>query len=152
MSLRADQSGERLFYFRKRFHATRQSLRGLLLTTPWIDMVLLFILFLITQSSFVVQPGVTLELPVGPASGHARYGDWVVTIPQEGMYFFNDERMAPAALAAALARVAAEQPGRAVIVEADARISYRTLMDVYAMAVEAGVPQVLMATRSPTAP
>lgn len=152
MSLRADQSRERLFYFRRRFHATKHSLRGLLVTTPWIDLVLLFILFLISQSSFVVQPGISLDLPIGPASGHARYGDWVVTIPQEGICFFNDERMTPEGLAAAFARLSAEQPGRALIIEADARVTYRTLTEVYDMAVAAGIRQVLMATRSPVPP
>ena len=114
--------------------------------------MLLAILFWVTQSAFVVQPGVELDLPVGPASGHARYGDWVLTIPQEGMYFFNDERMTPDGLAAALARLAAAQPDRSLIVEADARIAYQTLMEVYRIATAAGVKQVLLATRSPVVP
>ncbi len=152
MLTRFEQPRERLFYFRRHFHPTRRRVRGLLVTTPWIDLVLLVVLFFITQSSFVVQPGVVLDLPRAPAAGHARYGDLVVTIPQEGIFFFNDERMTAAGLADALARAAAANPDRALIVEADERIAYRTLMEVYNMAVAAGVPQVFMATRSPAPP
>ena len=70
-----DQPRERLFYFRRRFHPTQRMLRGVFVPAPWLDVVLLVVLFFITQSSFVVQPGVSLELPVSPASGHERYGD-----------------------------------------------------------------------------
>ena len=83
------------------------------------------------------------------ASSHARYGDLVVTLPQEGMYFFHDERMTADALAAALRKAAYGQPDRALILEADQRISHRTLMEVYGMAASAGITQVLVATRSP---
>lgn len=152
MYAQADQPRERLFYFRRRFNPSQRMLRGILVTAPWIDVTLLVVMFFITQSAFVVQPGVVLDLPVSPSTGFARYGDLVVTIPQEGMFFFNDERMTPDGLAAALARAARENPDRALIVEADSRIVHRTLVEVYDMAVAAGVRQVLLATRNPVQP
>ena len=147
-----DQPRERLFYFRRRFQPTQRMLRGVFVPAPWLDVVLLVVLFFITQSSFVVQPGVNLELPVSPASGHERYGDLVVTIPQEGMYFFNDERMTLDGLAAALARTVRDDPGRALLVEADGRIAHQSLVEVYNLAVSAGIRHVLLATRSPALP
>ncbi len=152
MHAQADQPRERLFYFRRRFNPANRMLRGLLITAPWVDVTLLVVIFLVSQSSFVVQPGVVLDLPTAASSGYAGYGELVVTIPQEGMYFFQDERMTPDGLAAALGRAARAQPGRSLIVEADQRVSQRTLVEVYNMAAAAGLQQVLLATRSPAQP
>lgn len=147
-----EQLSERLFHFRRRFHASQRRTRGLLVSAAWVNVILLMLLFFITQSAFVVQPGVVVELPASTSHGHARFGDLVVAIPQEGMFFFNDERMTEDRLAHAMGAAARENPERALIVEADQRIAHQTLMDVYNMAVSAGLRQVLLATRSPVAP
>ena len=147
-----EQLQERLFHFRRRFHPSQRRTRGLLVSAPWVDVVLLMLLFFITQSPFVVQPGVVVELPVSASEGYARFGDLVVAIPQEGMFFFNDERMSADGLANALGVAARDNPDRALIVEADQRIAHQTLVEVYNMAVSAGLRQVLLATRSPAAP
>lgn len=147
-----EQFRERLFHFRRRFNPSQRRTRGLLVSAPWVDVVLLMLLFIITQSPFVVQPGVVVELPVSASQSHARYGDLVVAIPQEDTYFFNDERMNADRLASALSAAARDNPGRALIIEADQRIAHQTLVEVYNLAVSAGLRQVLLATRSPAAP
>ncbi len=152
MHAQDDQLRERLFHFRRRFNPAQRRIRGLLVLAPWLDVVVLLLLFFITQSSFVVQPGVVLELPVSESNGYARYGDLVVTIPQEGMFFFHDERMTLDGLARALAQEARLDSDRALLIEADQRITHHTLVEVYNMAVSAGLRQVLLATRSPVAP
>lgn len=143
---------DRLFYYRRRFHATHRTLRGLLAVAPWVNVVLLVLMFFLVNTSFVVQPGVTLNLPSAPLTAGARYGDLVVTIPQEGMYFFQDERMTLDGLAAALAREARELPDATLMVEADGRVSHQTLVRVYAMAHQAGLREVVLATRQPSPP
>lgn len=147
-----EQLRERLFHFRRRFHPSQRRTRGLLVSAPWVDVILLLLLFFITQSAFVVQPGVVVELPASTSEGYARFGDLVVAIPQEGMFFFNDERMTADGLANALGAAARDNPDRALIVEADQRIAHQTLVDVYNMAVSAGLRQVLLATRTSAAP
>ena len=68
------------------------------------------------------------------------------------MYFFNDERMTLDGLAGALARTVRDDPGRALLVEADGRIAHQSLVEVYNLAVAAGIRHVLLATRSPARP
>lgn len=143
---------DRLFYFRRRFHASHRTLRGLLTVAPWVDVVLLVLLFFMVSSSFVIQPGVVVNLPAAPLTGGVRYGSLVVTIPQEGMYFFNDERMTQDGLAGALARAAREQPDAALVVEADGRVAHATLVQVYTLAQNAGIRDVVLATRMTAAP
>jgi biopolymer transport protein ExbD len=143
---------DRLFYYRRRFHATHRSLRGLLAVAPWVDVVLLVLMFFVVNASFVIQPGVSLNLPAAELPGGARFGDLVVTIPQEGMFFFNDERMTLDGLAAALAREARARPDATLMVEADGRIAHQTLVRVYGMAHQAGLRDVVLATRQPSPP
>lgn len=73
----------------------------------------------------------------------------VVTISQEGMIFFNDERMTMDALPAALRRLARTNPGATLLLEADGHVFHDTLIQVYNMAV-AGIEKVTLATRVPS--
>lgn len=140
---------ERLTVFRPRFRASHRTLRGLPPVAPWIDFVLLFLMFLLSRFSFVVQPGIAMDLPVSESTDGAPYSALVVAIPREGAYFFRDERMTREGLAAAIAAAARESGEATLIIEADARVSHGTLVAVYSLAREAGVRDVLLATRRP---
>ncbi|TAN36320.1 MAG: hypothetical protein EPN23_08735 [Verrucomicrobia bacterium] len=110
--------------------------------------VLVAAAFLLT-ARFVLQPGVTVELPEAPFHEGAPYGAMVVTLSQEGLLFFNDERMTLDDLRAAFAQARHDQPAASLVIEADARVSAGTLVNIYNMALAAGVQQVLIAGRLP---
>jgi biopolymer transport protein ExbD len=144
---------QRLFYLRERFTRRRAGASGLLLqVAPWADVVLLALLFFLTQSGFVLQPGLSLDLPAMPMTGGARYSAPVVTIAREGMMFFNDSPITVEGLRLALARGRAVGEGASLVVEADASVSHRTLAAVYSAAIEAGVSNIVLATRLPAQP
>lgn len=119
----------------------------MLLIAPWINVLLLFILVLIQQSAAVLRPGVRLELPSAPFVDGIRPDALVLTIPQEGMFFFQDERLSFDGVALALERAVRANAGASVIIEADKRISYDTLVRIYSMARSAGVREIVLATR-----
>lgn len=104
--------------------------------------------FLLT-ARFVLQPGVTVELPAAPFHEGAPYGALVVTLSQEGLVFFNDERMTSDDLPAAFAQARHDQPAASLVIEADARVNAGTLVNLYNMARAAGIEQVLLASRLP---
>ena len=110
--------------------------------------VLVCAAFLLT-ARFVLQPGVTVELPEAPFHEGAPYGALVVTLSQEGFVFFNDERMALDDLRTAFAQARHDQPGATLVIEADTRVSAGTLVTLYNMARAAGIQQVLVASRLP---
>ena len=60
---------------------------------PLIDISLIFMLFILASARFIMQPGINVELPAREFVSGAMYGNLVVTLTQEGMVFFNDERM-----------------------------------------------------------
>jgi len=139
-------------YFHSRYQPQRRVRRGLIDAAPLVDVALLVLLFFVVNASFVVQPGVRLNLPAADFDAGAPYDSVVVTVAQEGMIFFNDERTTLEGLPAVFAQATYEDPEAQLIIEADERVQHGTLVEIYNMALETGIRKVTLATRlSPTA-
>ena len=111
-----------------------------------IDLGLLVPLFLFVSQSFVVQPAVILELPKVPFSAGVESRSLVVTLSRENMVFFNDERTTLDGLPSAFREEVFQDPSAVLVIEADERVPYRTLINIYNMAHEAGIEKVALAT------
>ncbi|NLB66568.1 MAG: biopolymer transporter ExbD [Lentisphaerae bacterium] len=131
---------------RRRFTARYRRSVGPIDVVALLNVILLLGMFQFTASRFVLQPGVRVSLPEAPFLDGALPGARVLTITQEGMFFFNDEHLTRAKLEAALAQTNGDDP---LLIEADAGTGYGTLMDIYAMAQRAGIREVVLATRPP---
>ena len=140
---------ERLASLPRRFRTRLRPARSPLAVVPLLNVVLLLWLFSIVNSSFVLQPGIRMDLPAAPFTAGARYGTLVVTLTQEGLVFFNDERVSLDALSAAFARSVSGKSPMPLLIEADGRVRYQTLVDIYNMATTAGFREVVLATRLP---
>ena len=138
---------ERLSYLRRRYRPYARVVRGPLEAIPLLNVVLLLLFFFIVNSSFVLQPGVVVNLPASTFTSGAPYAAMVVTISQEGMVFFNDERRTLEGLAPAFAQAAYDHPDTALVIEADERVQNGTIVQIYNMAMSAGIRKVVIATR-----
>lgn len=140
---------ERLSSLRRRFRTRLRLACGPMAAVPLVNVLLLLWLFLIVHSSFVLRPGIRMQLPAAPFNAGTRYGTWVVTLTQEGLVFFGDERMGLNELPAALAQAASAKPDTPLLIEADGKVRQQVLVNVYTMASEAGFREVVLATRLP---
>jgi biopolymer transport protein ExbD len=138
---------ERLTYLRRRYPIQNRRIRGFPDAAPLVDVVLILFLFFITQSSFVLQPGIRLELPPSEFADGVRFGSLVVTLSQEGMVFLNDQRTTFDGLSSAFQQAVHEAPEADLLIEADRRVRYDALMRIYSMANEAGIQRVYLANR-----
>ncbi len=116
-------------------------------TVPFMDLALLVILFFMVQARFVLQPGIRVRLPAAPFDGGVGYEAMVVTLSQEGLVFFNDERTTLEGLSDAFAQAAHQNPDGILLIEADGRTPYSTIMEVQNMAMRAGIREAALATR-----
>ncbi|MBU1692708.1 MAG: biopolymer transporter ExbD [Verrucomicrobia bacterium] len=132
-----------------RFRTRLRPARSPLAVVPLLNVILLLWLFSLVNSSFVLQPGIRMELPAAPFTAGARYGTLVVTLTQEGLVFFNDERVSLDALKNVFVKSASGKSPRPLLIEADGRVRYQTLVNIYNMATEAGFREVVLATRLP---
>ena len=131
---------------RRRFTGRYRRSVGPIDVVALLNVILLLGMVLFASERFVLQPGVRVRLPEAPFLDGALPGTRVLTISQEGMLFFQDERMAPDALESALARTRGDEP---LLIEADEGTDYGTLIRIYGMAVRAGIREVVLATRPP---
>ena len=134
---------------RRRFRGRYRRAVGPVEVTALLNVILLLGMFQFAALRFVLQPGVRLHLPETPFADGAPCHARVLTLSQGGLVFFDDERMSLEALGAALARAGNDPGGLPLLIEADEGTSYGTLMDVYALAAQAGIRNVVLATRPP---
>lgn len=118
----------------------------------FLNLLVLLFLFHLVHSKFVLQPGIRLDLPEASFSDGMTYDAMVVTVSQEGMVFFQDQRTTMEGLEESFRRAVREQKDARLILEADGRVPHRTLVGVCDMAARAGIRKVLLATRLSAAP
>ncbi len=134
---------------RRRFKGRYRRAVGPIEVVALLNVVALVMMFHFAASRFVLQPGVRVRLPAAPFTDGAPYGSRVLTLSQEGLAFFNDERVAMDALGAALARTVGQGEDSPLLIEADEGTSYGTLIEIYSLATKAGIREVVLATRPP---
>jgi len=113
---------------------------------PLLDLALLLVFFFMIQGRFVMRPGIRVDLPAAPFTGGVGYEAMVVTLSQEGLVFFNDERTTLEGLASAFAQAAHQYPGVPLLIEADGRTPNSTIIEVLNMAMRAGIRNAALAT------
>ena len=134
---------------RRRFKGRYHRAVGPIEVTALLNVILLVGMFHFASSRFVLQPGVRVRLPEAPFTDGAPYGARVLTLSQEGMVFFNDERMTMNRLESALASARGVAGESTLLIEADEGTPYGTLMEAYSLAMKAGIREVVLATRPP---
>lgn len=144
---------------RTRFSPKSRIGQGLVSMAPWMDVVLLLILFLLLEGRLVLQPGLVVELPAAPFTDGARPGLVAVIISagsgsrggREDMVFFDDERFVMGdstqmqALKASLLRNMKRREEDVLTIQADRRVPHGTVQEVIQAALDAGARKVNIA-------
>lgn len=138
---------DRLYHLTRRYRRAKRVSRGIIDVASVIDVVLLLFLFMLCNSPFILQPGISLELPASEFVDGATYGSIVVTLSQEGLLFFNDERTTMEGLEAAFSKSMHQGEPQTLLIEADARVRYESLVKIYNLARKVGIEEVVLANR-----
>ncbi len=122
---------------------TRPSERPQINVTPLIDVILQLVIFFMLTSSFVVQPGLRIQLPeVGEKSSEEERGRSVLITKDEAIYF-EKGRVTLDELEQALARI---QTKELLIVRADRDARHGLVVTVMDLAKQAGFTRLAIAT------
>lgn len=140
-------TSDKFGYLRYAVKGRRRRRRGLLDLVQFIDVALVFGLFFIAGTSLVLQPGVSVALPSAPFDEGETYNALILTLAQEGMVFFNDERTTLDGLTGIFRQAVHENPDARLLIEADNRVDHAMMVRIYNMAAEAGIRKVTLATR-----
>ena len=146
---------------RAKYRPTSEAGRGLIGAAPWLDALLLLGFFFLLSYPFVLQPGISVELPSARFERGSPYGRPIFIILQKGagqgtvneVVFFDDNRFRlddsnhVDKLKKSFAELAKNHPETPLVVEADKRVQHGTIVKVLNIITEAGIKEVNLATQ-----
>jgi biopolymer transport protein ExbD len=119
---------------------------------PFIDVLLVVLIFLMLSTTYSKFTELQLKLPVADADAQRDYPkEVIVTVTSEGGYAVNKvpvEGRGPEAMAAALTDGAKAGKESVVIINADANAKHQAVITVMEAARRAGMNQITFATQS----
>ena len=114
--------------------------------TPLIDVVLMLVIFFMLTTTFVLSPGVQVDLPQGSSLQQPRESDAMITITKDGAVYFQDAQVSLETLQAVLQRAKAQQPRLRVVIKADTLVQHGRVVEVMDMAKLVGIERLAIAT------
>jgi len=111
---------------------------------PLIDMVFQLLIFFMLTSSFVMQPGIKVNLPRAVTSEVVKYENLEVVISSENVIYINGKVITVQELKTLL-KQAAKAKG-SVLIKSDKRASLGRIVEIWDMCRDLGIIQINIAT------
>ncbi|MBA3883128.1 MAG: biopolymer transporter ExbD [Chthoniobacterales bacterium] len=113
---------------------------------PMVNIIFLVIFFLLLSSNFVLQPGISIALPMSKFTLGPQVNPQIISITGGAVpsVYFRDQKVSFDQLAPLLE--AAKHEGRPVIIKADRLTPYEMVMAVTNAALEHGITSVSLAS------
>ena len=111
---------------------------------PLIDMVFQLLIFFMLTSSFVLQPGIRVNLPRAVTSEVIKEESLVVIISSENVIYLNESVLTIAELKSHLRQAAKRE--KPILIKADRRASLGRVVEVWDLCRDLGITQVNIAT------
>ncbi|QWT46196.1 ExbD/TolR family protein [Azospira inquinata] len=121
---------------------------------PMIDVLLVIIIFLMLTTTYAKFSGLEINLPTADSTQSPDQPNEVnVAITAAGQVLVNKEPLANsevAGIAEALHRAAGTQKDPLIVIDADAKTTHQSVVDVMQAAQTAGYPHISFATQTPS--
>ncbi len=112
--------------------------------TPLIDCVFNLLLFFMLTSSFIIQPGIRINLPKAVTSEIVHEKSLVVTVTEEDLILFNENAVTLEDLAVRLEKGAKENIP--LLIRADRKASLGKVVEIWDLCRDVGLTKVNVAT------
>jgi len=112
------------------------------------DIIFLLLIFFLLSSTFIVQPGIKVELPKTTSMDISAEKSIVVTITADGSLYLNDRRVSRANLGVQIQQMLHSAVGQPIIViRGDRRITLEKAVEVMDVAKKARAERFDIATK-----
>ncbi len=111
---------------------------------PLIDMIFQLLIFFMLTSSFVMQPGIKVNLPKAVTSEVVQYENIEVMVSGENVTYINGKVVTTQELKKMFKEVANRK--QAVLIKSDRRASLGRVVEIWDIARDLGITQVNIAT------
>lgn len=116
---------------------------------PLLDVIFLLIFFLVLSSNFILQPGISVSVPLSRFTLGPQINPQIISITGGAApaIYFRDQKVALEQLGPLLDE--AKKEARPVIIKADRLTPYALVVEVTNLALERGITSVALATVPP---
>ncbi len=120
---------------------------------PFIDVLLVIIIFLMLTTTYAKFSGLEINLPTADASQQNEEPNEVnVSVTATGQVLVNKVPLGMAdvrSIGEALQRAAGDKKDPVIVINADAKATHQSVVDIMQAAQSAGYPRISFATQSP---
>lgn len=116
---------------------------------PMIDVVFQLVVFFMVSSTFVVTPGLNLDLPAATASEPVAMTNVVVSVVSEDEVYLNRDRFTIEQLNTEVARLVETEQLAGVVIEGDSGARYELMIRVLDILRQNGLRAASLRTREP---
>lgn len=120
--------------------------KGELNMTPLIDVVFQQLIFFMLTSSFVMQPGIKINLPQATTAETIPREEVIVGISEQGVIFYMDRPVTLTQLEKLLEDARTKNPGVTLIVKGDKKTEHGNVVAVMDTARRKGIDKIAIAT------
>lgn len=113
--------------------------------TPMLDFVLNLLIFFIVTSAYVKVAGVQVNVPNAQTASEAEGGNIFLAITAKGEVWLDKREVDVHAVRAIVARMHAENPEGAVVIQSDSAANTGTLVAVMDQVRQAGIEKIAVA-------
>ncbi len=117
--------------------------------TPMLDVVFIMLIFFIVTASFVKESGIEVNRQYASQAEEKKSANIFIAIAENGQVWIDKRMVDVRAVRANIERLHAENPGGAVVVQADRASKNGILVQVLDAAKAAGVENVSLAAEGP---
>jgi biopolymer transport protein ExbD len=111
---------------------------------PLIDMVFQLLIFFMLTSSFVMQPGIKINLPKAVTSEVVKYENIEIIVSGENVTYLNGKVITTQEVKNLLKEVA--KRNQPILIKADKRASLGRVVEIWDIARDLGITQINIAT------
>ena len=110
------------------------------------DIVMLLLIFFLLSSSFVIQPGIKVQLPRAETGETQTDKNLTVTITEKGQLFLNNEQVTLDNLGQKLRGALSNDRDKVVVIKADKTVTLQNTVQVIDIAKAVGATRFMIAT------
>ena len=111
---------------------------------PLIDIIFQLLIFFMLTSSFVMQPGIKVNLPKAVTSEVVKFENIEIMVSSESVTYFDGKVVTTQELKNLLKQVAKRK--QAVLIKSDRRASLGRVVEIWDIARDLGISQINIAT------
>jgi biopolymer transport protein ExbD len=110
------------------------------------DIVLLLLIFFLLSSTFIIQPGIKVKLPVSDTAESTNEKSITITLTKNGMIYLNQDQVSMNDLPARWNQLMAMNPNQAIIIRADRGVTIEKTVAVLDIGKKVGATNFNIAT------